>query len=239
MIDNFKSSDGPAVPLAMSAQELALKRNPIDTAPDTTAVFRLIRESRGLPKCAHGSEGNMVEVTGTTVDLFVFSFDETIVPEETLAKLKELNSRMVAIHDKFPEVGADKVSAYLFAERDAVHAAQAAGQVPGEVHSREHVAQNFAIRRAGLRNQLIDNTHNEVVPLCKPILEAFARCLEQKMRQLETDERALNSAYGLRHEPSLIWKAMATCAARYSTRRLPGPHAWAFPAHLLEGIVTL
>lgn len=230
MNEQFQPNDGVAATLP-TAQELALAKNPIDLAVDTTEVFACIRNSKPL-------RWRPVDISAQTIDTFAFLVEQDLADEKLLGKLRDLNTRMVAIHEKMTEFSPSKVNEFLFKKRDEIHAQVVAGQEPSEAPSREHVQQNFQIRRAGLLNQLTVLTHSEVVPLVKPILQKFASALEESMRDMEVETRELCKAYGLPYEPAYLWRAAATVAAR-TALRLPSPNAWATPAHLLANLVTL
>ena len=210
----------------------------VDPAPVTTEVFKALRESKPLPRSVL-LNGHSVQTTGQTIDTFAFLIERDLAEGEAISKLRELQARMVAIHDKVSEFSPGRVNAFLFSKRDESHAAVATGKEPVDVPSREHVQQNFSIRRTGLLAQLVGITSAEVVPLCRPILESFSAALEESMRDMEIGDQEFCTAYGLPYEPSLAWKAAATVAAKFTSRRLPGPQAWALPSHVLENLIAL
>jgi hypothetical protein len=179
------------------------------------------------------------------VDTAAFSIflgsPEVLVTDEELAKLKDLQARMISVHDQVTEFGPGKVGPYIFRKRDEIHAAVAAGNNPGDVTvpERSQVEHTFRIRRSALVEQLKTLTHTELVPLARPILERFRAAISETMAGIEADERPNAVAWDIQYEPSPIWKTLAAVAVRYTSRRLPESHAWALPSHLLEGLVQL
>ncbi len=167
---------------------------------------------------------------------------EEICPDDKRAKLKDIQDREDGLIGMYEQFSPSNVNTKMNEQRDAYHAALAAGEnVDAQVvESRETISTRFRTAQSGLTAALLSITHNELVPVAKPILERFAKLLERLMTEQEQIDLDTAAAYSLDYKPSLLWVAAATIATKYvGGRRLPYAHAWTTPKNLLAGLVEL
>jgi predicted DNA-binding protein YlxM (UPF0122 family) len=229
---------------APTAADIAKAKSEFNPQPLTASLFRALRGDerarRHLPPEIL-LDGRGVKVNAQTVEAIVWHSDQELYSPEVLGRLMDIEARMRATLKMAEDYSLTKVADAVNAQRDAVHAALQDGQDLSAltVDSREHIALDFRTKQSGLMAVLVRTTHDQLVPLAKPILNRFAAVVEQFMREREEGDRDLCAGFGLRYHPSLTWKAAAAVALAYvGARRIPQPHAWAFPSAVLAGIVN-
>jgi hypothetical protein len=134
----------------------------------------------------------------------------------------------------------ENINLYQQEQRDQLEADTLAGNVPPGIvlRSREAIAEDFRAKQAALYKVLAKISHEEVVPLAKPILLRFEKVVEGFLRNSEEGERELCDAFGVEYKPSIIWKAAVNVAMRYTAEnQLPKPSAWRTPKSILDFII--
>ncbi len=229
-----------------TAIEKALLKTEPDKTPQSSAFLNeLHRTSGGTKKNWLAGlllDGRAVRFTDDTVRTIALAAYPTVASPDELAKLQELQKRMEAILTQAAQFSLANVDKYLFAKRDEMAAAAESGKLPDVVvtPSREAVSRDFIARQRALNGVLVKITHEEVVPLCLPIIQRFNTALETFLRETEESDAAQCEDYGLEYHPSVLWKAGAAIAQKFASgTRMPIASVYRTPTHILEGIVKL
>lgn len=235
-----KGAEGNPLP---TAQEIAMEKSKLDLTPTTSGFWHRLRNGIRFP---HGEQnpaldegGKAIPVNTRTVEAILFDSMVSVFEEGELDRLASIEAKMLATLARLADYSSAKVNDYLNAQRDSAAAALTSG---GDLSSdvlptRDTVAADFRVKQGALNSLLLKTTHNEVVPLCKPILQRFEGAVEKVMREQEEHDRGVCEAFSLEYRPSYVWRAAASVAIQYQTsRRLPQSHAWTLPSSLLDGI---
>jgi hypothetical protein len=235
----------------LSVLDKALQKTEADQTPQTTAFLTELHRTTGGTKrnWPHGLllDGRAVKFSDLTVEQIAATAPVTIggllcSPDE-ITTLREIQSRMDATLEQAKKFSLSGVSDHLHGIRDKMAADVAAGEpLPAGVimPSRESVQHDFRARQNALIGLLVKITHEEVVPLAKLILQKFSDTVDGFLRDTEEADRATCEAYDLDYEPSLLWKAAASVAMRYTpASRIPIAGAWRTPKQILEGIIEI
>ncbi|HWX19509.1 MAG TPA: hypothetical protein VN578_06340 [Candidatus Binatia bacterium] len=240
-MSELEKLNGPAETPLVTALDVAQAKTQFDPCPQTAAFYNALRgtpaQRRNLP-----IDGKAVPITPQTIEAIVWNSAEVLAAPEVLDQLRAIEAKMVAVTKTCERYGVTKVSDYINQQRDELHAKMQAGEDVSSVvlESREAVVHSFAMKRHGLIAMLVKTTHEEVIPLVKPILERFERVVEQFMREQEEHDQTMCDGFGLAYRPGLLWRAAATVASLNTIeRRLPAVGNWGKPSQILEGIVQL
>jgi hypothetical protein len=238
----LQTPDGAAGTL-LSASEKALEKITFDGTPLTTEVFKAIStNARHLPPLML-ADGKAILFSAATVAAITFNSAVEICSDGVLTTLRDLQAKMEAVLKvELPKYSNMAVTPETQRRQGLIQEKVLAGETLGDAitPSREAIAQEFQNRRYALEGLLKKLTHEQLVPLAKPILEKFEKVVEDFMRCTEDADRAACAAFGLEYTPGVLWKAAAAIAVRYQTNKmLPGSHLWKTPKVLLEGIIEI
>jgi hypothetical protein len=235
----------------LSVLDKAIKQSEPDTTPQTTAFFSELRRTDGGTK-RNWPEGMLIDgfqpaFTSRTLAQFAWHspliIGEELCAESELVKLRELQTGMEEILERSSKYSLSNVSNHLVGIRDQIEADVKAGKELSDeilMPSHEVVQNDFRAKQAAFNSLLVMVTHEEVVPLAKSILERFERVLEGFLRNTEEGDRAINESFDLEYHPSLLWKAAAGVAQRYTIKaRIPNRSAFATPKSILGDIVEI
>ncbi len=187
-------------------------------------------------------EGRMVEITPLTIWAIVADSNESICAPEVIEQFRNLQQRMEDINTETAKHSLANISDYQSQLRDQLESAAHTGNLPDGIvmRSRDAIAEDFRAKLAALNKVLVKITHEELVPLAKPVFQNFERIVDQFLRDVELREREICDGFGIQYKPSVLWQAAVSVASQYhSTGRIPRPSVWITPKHLLDGIVEI
>lgn len=236
---------GPAGSLA-TAQDLALSNNPPtvdDPTPLSTLVMASIHDPQN-PKNRLPSVARVIDITeGVTLEGFTFLADPPIVSDEEGKRLVEIQKQHDFLESQEASFSPANAEHHFQKQRDDIHVAAKAGNDVSTVSvaSKDQIDGEYLHRRLALRSAMVELTHGETVPLCKVIFARLQKHLAESLAITEDQDRACAIGLGLKYEPSLQWKALATCAQRYTfgSRKPHSPHSVVRPRNILAGIINL
>jgi hypothetical protein len=239
----------------LTAVEIHAQKAKFDKQPLTATVFEVLRNGgKHLPHevltivpsgVMHGASGlpsyeeKMVPVNDKTVAMLIAQSDEQLCLPDELEKLIDIQARMDAWTKRAESATLAGTSDHLNKLREEFNSAVQRGETPDPLPTRDDLQRHRLAEQTAMTAALLKITHDELVPLAKTLLTRFGKMLEEVMRSQEETSREMCQLFSIAHEPSVYWKAAAAVAARYTTRRLPGPHTYESPRGLLAGIINL
>jgi hypothetical protein len=233
----------------LTSIDKAVQETQLDETPQTDSLLKELRRKDGGTKrnwpdnlLVDGHPVKIFDVDAIVQNIVLSAGRDGVVTKEEISKLRELQGRMDDIIAKAEQCSLSKVSDYLHSCRDKIAENIASGNpLPESITpSREAVSRDFLSRQSAYNGALLKLTHNELAQLAGPILARFNSALENLLRETECGDLFICESYGLEYHPSLLWKAFALIAQRYSAKtRLPNPASWITPKTLLQGIVQL
>ena len=237
----------------LTVLEKSLQETEPDQTPQTTAFITELRRTTGGTK-RNWPEGLLLDGRQPAFTDFNLAVAQIaagvpmfvggpVCGEDELTKLRELQTAMDSIILQAEKYSLSNVSSHIHRIRDQIEADVLAGKdLPEQIvmNSHDSVSRDFRAKQNALIGLLTKTTHDEVVPVAKSVLERFEKVVEDFMRYTEEGDRAICESYGVAYHPSLLWKAAASIAVRFtSTARLPRPSAWATPKSILDGIIAI
>jgi hypothetical protein len=241
--------------LLLNALDKALEETKPDPAPLTSAFITELR--RKHPPAAGGMgtgwtkrnwpdgllfEGRMVEYSQLTIWAIGTDSGRQVCTSEVLEQLRNLQKRMDDINNEAAKYSLSNIPAYQHQQRDQLEADALAGKMPDGIvlHSRDAISEDFRAKQSALVKMLVKITHEEVVPLVKPILLDFENIVEEFLRSVEERERSVCEGFGIEYKPSVLWQAAVSLAMRLTAEsRLPKTFSWAMPKTILDGILEI
>lgn len=222
-----------------SALEIAEARSRLDSTPLTTATFNHLRGARiPVPSGAmHDGHMLVLPMPDETVRAVAFDMDFDL-SEDELTALRDIQAFMEASIKGSQPFALSNVASYGIKQREAIEAKMAAGESTDGlvIQSRDDVNRVFLAHLNASESARKRKTV-ELFKICKPILERFYAALEQEMRSMEESDRAVATAFSLKFEPSLLWRACFYIATIYRpSARLSVSSSWSTPISILGGL---
>jgi hypothetical protein len=234
----FGQSNGCAADGLPTALQIAESR--ADDSPLTTAIFRHLRGERvPVPQGAMPG-GHMLVVPNPDETARAVAFDADFqLSEQELTALRDIQAFMDASIKASQPWALSNVSAIQQKQRDLIAEKMIAGESTDglTVQSRDDINRVCLAHLNAADAARRRKTTNELLPLCKPILERFYIALEQMLRSIEQTDKATCMAFSLSYEPSLLWRACFYLATIYKpSARLGITSTWSTPANVLGGL---
>jgi hypothetical protein len=201
--------------ILLSALDKAIQETEPDRAPLTSAFIKELRRVHQPPanmgnawtkrNWPDGINGHLVEVSPLTIWAIIMDSTEQVCTTDVLEKLRTLQKRMADINTEAAKYSLSNIPAYQFQQRDQLEADALAGKMPDGIvlRSRDAISEDFRAKQGALIKILVKVTHEEVVPLAKPIMLKFEKIVEEFLRNVEERERSICDGFGIEYKPSV------------------------------------
>jgi hypothetical protein len=212
-------NEGPAGSSLATEQDLALANNPVKL--DETPLSDQLLNHLSNPQKRRPAQAQVIPITDeVTIEGLTWFADPPIISEHERTQLRALQARDAELESQESQFTPVRATQFFQAQRDSINQAAKEGKDVSQIRcdSREAIEADFLHKRLAIMEARRHLTQTETLPLCARISARLSAHLAESLREAEKADRMMAAGLGVAYEPSLCWKAIATCAQRYTPR---------------------